>query len=254
MVPKLKKLETSLSDSTGKSEKFATLFQEVGEELGLFGRILVTISRFEDEFRESRSELDSFGFDLTILAKVLLKSGYTCVRLQQASNKQATVLKGKDLILSPCLNHGSLGRLKPLGEEASLLPAILRSLQDRTFALRSTYEAQGELEMQRRALDALAVESSKKLGGMPGFTNKSAALSGEIKNLVDEVEKRSEHYNLVTERNLIELERIEDNRKNQFNTLTLNMAKAQQEYYQTTSLMWVNLADEITTLLEKTNQ
>jgi len=235
MVPRLKQLELILSDLVEKSVSFGNLFEEVGEDLGLLGRMLVTIARFEEDFVESLDYLSPFTRELNFVAKIMQKTGFACVRIQQISKKQGTVLRG---------------RLNPLSEELSILPAVLMSLQDRTLALRSVYQIQGELETQRKALGALTVESSKKLGGMSGFGVKSAALSQDIKNSIEEVEKRNENYNSVTERNLIELERIQLNRHRECLELAVNVAKSQQDYYETTKLIWTNLAVELSTLIE----
>eukprot|EP00210_Caulerpa_lentillifera_P002620 g2507.t1 len=240
LVPKLKHLEVAMTETVEKSEAFVNSFQEVGEDIGFFGRILVTISRFEDESKAPATTaintLTHFNCNLRFLVNVLQKTGYASVRVQQFCNKQTVFLKGK---------------MSPLPDELSILPAVLRSLQDRTFALRSVYQAQGELESRRRSLDTLAVESSKRLGGTPGFTNKSASISAEIKDSGEEVEKRTECYNSVTNRNLSELERIKQNRTTQFHVLTLGVAKAQQEYYQSTADIWQNLADEISSLMNE---
>eukprot|EP00210_Caulerpa_lentillifera_P004766 g4550.t1 len=239
MVPSLKQFESQLTELVEKSINFGNLFEEIGEDSGLLGRICVTIGKFEEEFVESVDYLSPFAKELMFLGKILQKTGYACVQIQQICKKQTTVLRA---------------RLNPLAEELNLLPAVLLSLQDRSLALQSVYQIQRELETKRRALDTITVESSKKLGGMSGFSTKSAALSEEIKESVEEVERRNENYNTVTNRNLTELDRIRKNRHREFFDLALHVAKSQQEYFQTTAFVWTNLATEISTLMDSENK
>ena len=89
----------------------------------------------------------------------------------------------------------------------------------------------------------------QKLGGTANFSNKSAVLSQEIRSCVDEVSKRTEMYDVVTQRNLTELERQRQQRETDLVEMSLSIAKMQQEYYETVSLVWVNLAEEISRML-----
>lgn len=133
------------------------------------------------------------------------------------------------------------------------------SLHDRTIVLRHLHEGQDRLEASRRGLDNLKRESSKvndlaflillfcvqKLGGTSGYSNKSAVLSQDIQYFIDEVNRRTEMYDIVTKRNLEELERQRSERQQNLNEMVLSVAKLQQEYYETISLVWINLAEEI---------
>lgn len=154
-----------------------------------------------------------------------------------------------------------------LTDHFNILPSVLCSLQDRTLVLRHLYDAQNRLEASRKALDGLTRDSSKvratntggdhiavqKLGGTAGFSNKSAVLSQEIRSWVDEVSKRTELYNIVTRRNLSELERQNNKRSEDLCEMALSVAKMQQEFYETVALVWVNLAEEIARMASEDN-
>lgn len=69
-------------------------FEFLGNELGLLGRIWLTISRFEEGFLETFGQYSELGRGLTYLIAALHKSGYAAVRVQQICNKSGTLLKG----------------------------------------------------------------------------------------------------------------------------------------------------------------
>ena len=62
---------------------------------------------------------------------------------------------------------------------------------------------------------------------------------------MEEVSKRTEMYDTVTQRNLSELERHTHERTQDLAEMALSVAKMQQEYFETVSLIWINLAEEI---------
>ena len=98
-MPKLKQLELQLNSTVELTQKFTNLFEGVGNELGLLGRIWLTIARFEEGFIESTGQYTDAGRALIDAVAVLHKSGYAAVRVQQICNKSTALLRGS---LVPC--------------------------------------------------------------------------------------------------------------------------------------------------------
>lgn len=95
MVPKLKQYELSLNTCVEKAQSFATNFETVGSEMGLLGRIWLTISRFEEGFVETVGQYSPIGRSCIFATTALHKSGYAAVRVQQISAKSCALLKGR---------------------------------------------------------------------------------------------------------------------------------------------------------------
>lgn len=94
MVPQLKQFELLLGSGVEKAQSLLSLFEGVGNELGLLGRIWLTISRFEEGFVETFGQYSDMGRALIDTIAALHKSGYAAVRVQQIANKSSTLLKG----------------------------------------------------------------------------------------------------------------------------------------------------------------
>jgi len=94
MIPGLKQLELLLGAAAEKAHAYSTVFEGFGNELGLLGRIWLTISRFEEAAMESLRQSSEFGEPTSQMVNILHKSGYAAVRAQQICSKSSTLLKG----------------------------------------------------------------------------------------------------------------------------------------------------------------
>ena len=94
MVPKLKQLELHLSGIVEKSQNFMTLFADAGNEMGILGRIWLSVSRSEEGFIEFSGQHSDLGQAVIAEINAMNKSGLAAIRAQQICDKSAEVLKG----------------------------------------------------------------------------------------------------------------------------------------------------------------
>ncbi|KAK4273738.1 hypothetical protein QN277_017076 [Acacia crassicarpa] len=218
---KLAEFEQQLSGVSQQAESLVKSQQDMGETMGELGLAFVKLTKFETEeaiFESQRVR----AADLRNVATAAVKSS----RLYRELNTQ------------------TIKHLDKLHEYLGTMLAIDNAFSDRSSSLLTVQTLSSELVSLNSRIGKLEAASSKIFGGDKSRLQKIEELKESIRVTENAKSCADREYERIKENNRSELERIEQERHNDFMSMLRGFVYNQAGYAENMAAVWEKLAEE----------
>ncbi|KAF7816527.1 sorting nexin 2B-like [Senna tora] len=221
---KLAEFEQHLSGVSQQAESLVKSQQDMGETMGELGLAFVKLTKFETE--EAIFETQTArAADLRNVATAAVKSS----RLYRELNTQ------------------TIKHLDKLHEYLGIMLAVDNAFSDRSSALLTVQTLSSELVSLNSRAEKLEAASSKIFGGDKSRLRKVEELKEAIRVTENSKLCAEREYERIKKNNRSELERIDQERHNDFMNMFRGFVINQAGYAEKMAAVWEKLADETST-------
>ncbi|KAJ1401150.1 Sorting nexin Vps5-like, C-terminal [Sesbania bispinosa] len=221
---KLMEFEHQLSDVSQQAESLVKCQQDMGETMGELGLAFVKLTKFETE----EALFDSQN-----------------VRATDMRNVATAAVKASRLYRE--LNTQTIKHLDKLHEYLGTMLAINNAFSDRSSALLTVQTLSSELASLHSRIEKLEVASSKIFGGDKSRMRKIEELKEAVRVTENAKICADREYERMKENNRSELERIDRERHNDFQSMLRGFVVNQTGYAEKMAAVWEKLAEETAT-------
>ncbi|KAH9309994.1 hypothetical protein KI387_037905, partial [Taxus chinensis] len=190
---KLQDLERELSDASQQAEILVKAQQELGETMGELGLAFIKLSKFETE-----------------------EASFNAQRIRAADAKRVATAAVKASRFFREANAQLVKHLDKLHEYLGLMQAVHTAFSDRSNALLTVQTLVSDLSSMNARAEKLAVASSRIFGGDKTRNRKVEELKDTIKVTEEARDCAVKEYERIKENNKNELERFEQERRDDF--------------------------------------
>ncbi|KAL5568853.1 hypothetical protein UlMin_025428 [Ulmus minor] len=213
--------EHQLSNLSQQAESLVNAQQDIGETVGELGLAFVKLTKFETE-------------------EAVLESQ----RVRAADMKNVATAAVKASRLYRELNGQTVKHLEKLHEYLGVSLAANSAFSDRSSALLTVQTLSSELVSLHSRIEKLEAASSKIFGGDRSRLNKIEELKETIRLTEDAKSRAVREYEQIKENNKNELERLEQERQNDFMEMLRGFVLNQTGYAEKMATVWEKLVDE----------
>ena len=221
---KLMEFEQQLSNVSQQAESLVKYQQDMGETMGELGLAFVKLTKFETEEAEFESQ-----------------------RVRAADMKNVATAAVKASRLYRELNTQTIKHLDKLHEYLGTMLAINNAFSDRSSALLTVQTLSSELASLHSRIEKLEVASSRIFGGDKSRMRKIEELKEAAKVTENAKICADREYERIKENNRSELERIDQERQSDFQSMLRGFVVNQAGYAEKMAAVWEKLAEETAT-------
>ncbi|KAG2391167.1 Sorting nexin [Vigna angularis] len=218
---KLVDFEHHLSNVSQQAESLVKFQQDMGETVGELGLAFVKLTKFETEDAIFESQ-----------------------RVRAADMKNVATAAVKASRLYRELNTQTIKHLDKLHEYLGTMLAVNNAFSDRSSALLTVQTLSSELASLHSRVEKLEVASSKIFGGDKSRLRKIDELKEAIRVTENAKICADREYERIKENNRSELERIDQERNNDFQSMLRGFVVNQAGYAEKMAAVWEKLAEE----------
>ncbi|GLJ38450.1 hypothetical protein SUGI_0782980 [Cryptomeria japonica] len=218
---KLQDLEHELIDASQQAEILVKAQQELGETMGELGLAFIKLSKFETE-----------------------EATFNAQRIRAADCKRVATAAVKASRFYREANAQSVKHLDKLHEYLSLMQAVHTAFSDRSNALLTVQTLLSDLSSMNARAEKLAAASSRIFGGDKTRNRKVEELKDTIKVTEEARDCAVKEYERIKENNKNELERFEQERRNDFFNMLKGFVYNQVGYAEKIASVWEKVAQE----------
>jgi hypothetical protein len=193
-----------LMHASRRAEKLLREFEHTGNVTGDLGLALIRLGKYEDEEGSKCGEYTDLGAGAKAIGAEARRVGMTAVRKYRLA-RQATA--------------NAVSALEPLHTELALAPAVVEALKEREAALVTVDTIRDGIAKKAEALSI--AEQSTDLNQV----RKAQALRNEVASLEAACDAAEAGYEKVKGRNMTELQRWREERKNEFTRMAVAYAR-----------------------------
>ena len=193
-----------LMQASRKAEKLLREFEHTGNVLGDLGLALIKLGKHEEEEGSKCGEYTDIGAGAKTIAAEARKVGMASVRTYRLARGATT----QNVIA-----------LEPLHTELALAPAVVEALKEREAALVTVDSIRDDISKKAAALSI--AETSTDLAQV----RKAQTLRNEVASLEAACDAAEAEYERVKGRNMVELQRWREERKNEFTRMAVAYAR-----------------------------
>lgn len=228
---KLMEFEQLLSNVSQQAESLVKFQQDMGETMGELGLAFVKLTKFETDEAVFNSQGVRAG-DMRNVATAAVKSS----RLYRELNTQ------------------TIKHLDKLHEYLGTMLAINNAFSDRSSALLTVQTLSSELASLNSRIEKLEAASSKIFGGDKSRMRKIEELKEAVKGTENAKICADREYERIKENNRSELERIDRERHDDFQSMLRGFVVNQAGYAEKMAAVWEKLAEETATYASERQQ
>ncbi|CAJ1971062.1 unnamed protein product [Sphenostylis stenocarpa] len=218
---KLVDFEHNLSNVSQQAESLVKFQQDMGETVGELGLAFVKLTKFETEEAIFESQR---------------------VRAADMRNVATAAVKASRLYRE--LNTQTIKHLDKLHEYLGTMLAVNNAFSDRSSALLTVQTLSSELASLHSRVEKLEVASSKIFGGDKSRMRKIEELKEAIRVTENAKICADREYERIKENNRSELERIDQERNSDFQSMLRGFVVNQAGYAEKMGAVWQKLAEE----------
>ncbi|XP_054789129.1 sorting nexin 2A-like [Prosopis cineraria] len=218
---KLAEFEQQLSSVSQQAESLVKSQQDMGETMGELGLAFVKLTKFETE-----------------------EAIFEAQRVRAADMRNVATAAVKSSRLYRELNTQTIKHLDKLHEYLGTMLAIDNAFADRSSALLTVQTLSSELVSLNSRIEKLEAASSKIFGGDKSRLRKVEELKEAIRVTENAKLCADREYERIKKNNRSELDRIEQERHNDFISMLRGFVINQAGYAEKMAVVWEKLADE----------
>ncbi|KAG6497712.1 sorting nexin 2A-like [Zingiber officinale] len=221
---KMQDLEQQLSSASQQAEVLVNGQQSIGETMGEIGLAFIKLTKFETE-----------------------EAVYSSQRIRAADTKNVATAAVKASRLYRELNAQTVKHLDTLHEHLGLMLAVNSAFSERTSALLTVQTLMSDLTTLNTRVDKLEAASSKIFGGDRSRLHKIEELRETIRVTEDAKGCAIREYERIKENNRNELNRLDQERKDDFLSMLKGFVINQVAYSEKLANVWATVAEDTST-------
>ncbi|XP_074567319.1 LOW QUALITY PROTEIN: sorting nexin 2A-like [Curcuma longa] len=221
---KMQDLEQQLSNASQQAEALVNAQQRIGETTGEIGLAFIKLTKFETE-----------------------EAVYSSQRIRTADTKNVATAAVKASRLYRELNAQIVKHLDTLHEYLGLMLAVNSAFSERASALLTVQTLMSDLTTLNTRVDKLEAASSKIFGGDRTRLRKIEELRETIRVTKDAKGCAIREYERIKENNRNELNRLNQERKDDFLSMLKGFAINQVAYSEKLANVWATVAEDTST-------
>ncbi|KAG6521409.1 hypothetical protein ZIOFF_018526 [Zingiber officinale] len=218
---KMQDLELQLSTASQQAEALVNAQQDVGETMGEMGLAFIKLAKFETD-----------------------QGIYNSQRIRATDTKNVATAAVKASRLYRELNAQTVKHLDTLHEYLGLMLAVNNAFSERASALLTVQTLMSDLTTLNIRIDKLEAASSKIFGGDRSRLRKVEELRETIKVTEDAKSCAIREYERIKENNRNELDRLDQERKDDFLSMLKGFVINQVGYSEKVANVWATVAEE----------
>ncbi|XP_058110432.1 sorting nexin 2B-like isoform X2 [Magnolia sinica] len=218
---KMQDLEQQLSNASQQAEALVKAQQDIGETMGELGLAFVKLTKFETE-----------------------EAVYNSQRIRSADYRHVATAAVKASRLYRESNAQTVKHLDTLHEYLGLMLAVHSAFSDRSSALLTVQTLVSEISSLHSKAEKLEAASSKIFGGDRSRIRKLEEARETIRVTEDAKSCAIREYERIKENNRNELERLDQERHDDFLTMLKGFVVNQVGYAEKISNVWAKVAEE----------
>ncbi|XP_072959449.1 sorting nexin 2B-like [Typha angustifolia] len=228
---KMQDLEQQLSTTSQQAEALVKAQQDIGETMGELGLAFIKLTKFETE-----------------------EAIFNSQRVRAADTKHVATAAVKASRLYRELNAQTVKHLDVLHEYLGLMLSVHSAFSDRSSALLTVQTLMSDLSSLQTRAERLETASSKIFGGDRSRIRKVEEIRETIRATEDAKSCAVREYERIKENNRNELERLDQERHDDFLSMLKGFVINQVGYSEKIANVWAVVADETSGYARECNE